>query len=106
MKEFTPYQLFDTPVADAVTLCHYCKNEAALLCDGIINNETCDRPICGECTKRVGIAFYCGENVFGTDHDLFIDTTDYCPRCAKIGGRIETASYKSELAVLGSRIRG
>ncbi|MFN8692881.1 MAG: hypothetical protein ACK5XX_00540 [Holosporales bacterium] len=100
MKELTPYQLFDTPVASALTLCQYCKNEATLLCDGKINDEPCDRPICGECAKRVGITFYCGKNVFGTEHDLAIETTDFCPRCAKFGGRIETDSYRSERAVL------
>lgn len=100
MKEFTPYQLFDTPVASALTLCEYCENEATLLCDGKINDETCDRRICVECAKRTGTVFYCGKNVFETEHDLFIGTTDLCPRCAKFGGRIETDSYRSERALL------
>ena len=99
MKELTPYQLFDIPIAEALTLCQYCINEATLLCDGKINGETCDRRICSECAKRVGIAFYCGKNVFGTDQDLIIDTKDLCPRCAKFGGRFETDSYKSARAI-------
>jgi protein-arginine kinase activator protein McsA len=103
MNELTPYQLFDTPVASALTLCQYCENEATLLCDGKINDETCDRRICDECAKQIGIAFYCGENVFGTEHDLVIDTTDLCPRCAKLGGRFETDSYKSERTLLSLR---
>jgi hypothetical protein len=105
MKEFTPYQLFDTPVASALTLCQYCENEATLLCDGKINNKTCDRRICSDCAKQTAIVFYCGENVFETEHDLVIDTTDLCPRCAKFGGRIETDSYRSERTVFGLKNR-
>jgi len=85
--------------------CEFCSEIAVNLCDGLIDDETCDRLLCEACSTRKGITFFCGKNVFGTGMDLCIDTEDWCPRCVKLGGNFHTGAYRSSRALSGLKNR-
>jgi len=85
--------------------CEFCSEIAVNLCDGLIDGETCDRRLCEACSTRKGISFYCGKDVFGTGIGLCVDTTDWCPKCVKLGGNFVSSGYRSKrtLSALKSR---
>lgn len=70
--------------------CYYCDKEATALCDfmylnreGLLSedNRTCDRPMCEDHVAESSNMFFDGDA-----ENTFVDSCDYCPSHAGMGG--------------------
>jgi hypothetical protein len=66
-----------------MSACEFCGDPAGtLLCDGWLGEKTCDRSMCRDCAKAVGVVFVCAR----PRSKSFSDTRDLCPDCQDNGG--------------------
>ena len=56
--------------------CEFCSYAGMLLCDGWLGDKTCDRLMCRQCAKQIGVF-----NVCMRPKKSFSDTRDLCPEC-------------------------